>query len=384
MEVLTTALTQVLASESVEWMSAESREDRLLNLRKTIDVLEAEAARTLATFDDRREFRRDGYSSSTAYLKHRCRVTGNKAKRLVTEARALDAMPLTKKLFRTGDLSYDHVRVLIKAHERAPEAFEADEAMLCGFADDLPFIAQFQKAVAYWEQAVAEVPADVEEQRRRRALYLSKTLDGMVRLDGWLDAEAGDELIATLDAATPPPSDSDDRPPAQRRADGLMDLARSGAKALTGEPALVVHTDLDTLTGDDPPTLAETDNGTVLSKEAVDRLSCDAQVTRVVFDSDSRPVDVGRAKRVITPAQRRALMARDRHCRFTGCDRPAGWCDGHHIVHWSRGGPTDLDNLILLCRHHHTLVHDGGWQLTGTAGDLEIRRPDRSTLRSPP
>lgn len=384
MEALTTALTHVLAAEAVEWMSAESREQRLLNLRRTIDVLEAEAARTLATFDDRREFRRDGYSSSTAYLKHRCRVTGNKAKRLVEEARALDAMPITKKLFLGGELSHDHVRVLIRAYERAPEAFAADEAMLCGFADDLTFIAQFQKAIAYWEQAVVEAPADIEDQRRRRALHLSKTLDGMGRLDGWLDPEATDELMAALDAATPPPAATDERTPAQRRADGLMDLVRSGGQALSGQPGLVVHTDLSTLTGEGPPTLAETDSGTVLSKEAVDRISCDAEVTRVVFDSDSRPVDVGRAKRVITPAQRRALDARDRHCRFTGCDRPAGWCDGHHIVHWSRGGPTDLDNLVLLCRHHHTLVHDGGWQLTGTAGDLEIRRPDRSLLRSPP
>ncbi len=384
MKELTTALTHVLAAEAVEWMSAESREERLLDLRKTIDVLEAEAVRTLATFDDRREFRRDGYSSSTAYLKHQCRMTGNQAKRLVAEARALDAMPITKKLFLSGELSHDHVRVLIRARERAPEAFAADEAMLCGIAADLPFVAQVQKAVAYWEQAVGEAPADIEDQRRRRALHLSKTLDGMVRLDGWLDAESGDELMAALDSATPPPSDLDDRTPAQRRADGLMDLVRSGGKAMGAGPGPVVHTDLDTLVGDGPPTLAETDSETVLTKDAIDRISCDAEVTRIVFGPDSRPVDVGRSKRVITPAQRRALATRDRHCRFTGCDRPAGWCDGHHIVPWSKGGFTDLDNLVLLCRHHHTLVHDGGWQLTGTTGELEIRRPDRSLLRSPP
>jgi len=82
------------------------------------------------------------------------------------------------------------------------------------------------------------------------------------------------------------------------------------------------------------------------------------------------PLDVGRASRTVTAPQRRAVVVRDRHCRFPGCDRPPGWGDVHHIVHWLDQGRTDLDNLILLCRRHHTLVHEGGSGLSGTA-----RRP---------
>jgi hypothetical protein len=78
----------------------------------------------------------------------------------------------------------------------------------------------------------------------------------------------------------------------------------------------------------------------------------------------SQPLEVGRSTRVVSPAQRHALAVRDRGCVFPGCDRPLAWCDAHHLWHWVDGGPTNLNNLALLCRAHHRTVHDGGWQLT--------------------
>jgi hypothetical protein len=100
----------------------------------------------------------------------------------------------------------------------------------------------------------------------------------------------------------------------------------------------------------------------------VQRLACDCNVTRILLGADSQVIDVGRSKRVISPAQRRALNVRDKGCRWPGCDRPASYTSGHHLVHWPQGGPTDLDNLTLLCRRHHWLVHEGGWQLVKTDG----------------
>jgi hypothetical protein len=89
-------------------------------------------------------------------------------------------------------------------------------------------------------------------------------------------------------------------------------------------------------------------------------------------------MDMGRKVRVATPAQRRGVTVRDRHCRFPGCDRRAGWCDLHHVHSWLDGGPTDADNLILLCRRHHTLVHNSRWTITRTAdGDFEFAHPAR-------
>ena len=92
----------------------------------------------------------------------------------------------------------------------------------------------------------------------------------------------------------------------------------------------------------------------------------------------SQPLDVGRASRVITPAQRAALAVRDGGCVFPDCGRPLSWCEGHHLVSWLEGGPTDLDNLALLCRAHHRVIHEGGWQLTrGPAGCFTATPPDR-------
>ena len=94
-------------------------------------------------------------------------------------------------------------------------------------------------------------------------------------------------------------------------------------------------------------------------------------------------LDVGRRTRTISPALRRALAARDRHCRFPGC--PARRCDAHHVEHWAHGGATALDNLVLLCRRHHRAVHEGGFRVAfGAAGDVRFVRPDGRPLEEAP
>jgi predicted restriction endonuclease len=98
-------------------------------------------------------------------------------------------------------------------------------------------------------------------------------------------------------------------------------------------------------------------------------------------------LDVGRRTALISPALRRAVIARDGHCRFPGCDRPHTWCDAHHVEHWAEGGPTALPNLLLLCRRHHGMVHrPGGFRLTLEEGQPVFSRPDGSPLqdRAPP
>jgi hypothetical protein len=106
------------------------------------------------------------------------------------------------------------------------------------------------------------------------------------------------------------------------------------------------------------------DGPTGATAAALRRLLCDAQISRIVLAADSQPLDVGRATRTVTPAQRRALRIRDNGCRFPGCDRPHPWTDAHHIHYWRHGGATDLANLISLCQRHHHTVHDGGWTIT--------------------
>ena len=113
-----------------------------------------------------------------------------------------------------------------------------------------------------------------------------------------------------------------------------------------------------------------------ISAKTVERLACDASVTRIVFDSESQVIDVGRAKRTVSGAARKALNVRDGGCTWPGCERPASWTSGHHLRHWIHGGTNEPPNLTLLCYRHHWLVHEGGWQI--------IRADDGRMLTIPP
>jgi hypothetical protein len=115
------------------------------------------------------------------------------------------------------------------------------------------------------------------------------------------------------------------------------------------------------------------EGGGSLSAAAVRRLACDAEILPVVLGSRSQILDVGRSSRLVTAAIWLALVLRDRHCAFPGCTRPPIACDAHHLVHWVEGGPTRLDNLVLLCRTHHTMIHTTPWQVRLNPDD---RRPE--------
>jgi hypothetical protein len=113
-----------------------------------------------------------------------------------------------------------------------------------------------------------------------------------------------------------------------------------------------------------------------ISSKTVQRIACDASVARVVFGPGSVVVDAGRARRVVTGATRRALNARDHLRQWPGCERTASQSSAHHLIHWIKGGATDLSNLILLCHRHHWMVHEGGWQL--------VRAKDERLFAVPP
>jgi hypothetical protein len=157
----------------------------------------------------------------------------------------------------------------------------------------------------------------------------------------------------------------DKRKRKRRLADALVELA-TGAK-----PAqLQVTTSIETLMGLAGSPAAEMQFSLPISAKTVERMACDCSIVRVLLGADSAVIDVGRATRKISPAMRRALNARDGGCRWPGCDRPAYWSEGHHLWHWIKGGPNDLDNLVLLCYHHHRNVHEGGWQVVKSDGRL--------------
>ncbi len=140
------------------------------------------------------------------------------------------------------------------------------------------------------------------------------------------------------------------------------------------------------LTGEAPrkgPWLAETESGRQLPSETIRRLACDGRI-EWVLEHGGRPVGIGRRGRQVPGYLARVLRHRDRTCRFPGCERKR-WLRAHHLVHWARGGATDLDNLVLLCHAHHRLIHEGGWRTSGHPGrDLRFHDPGGRPLRTAP
>ena len=218
----------------------------------------------------------------------------------------------------------------------------------------------------------------------------------MVRVDGDLDPETGESLLTALRAVLDTDARSGDRQDtrtsAQRQADALGEICRQwldgGTRpVVAGErPHLTLSVDVEALSASSGGT-AVLDHAGPVRPEVARRLACDASIMRVVMRGRSEPLDVGRRTPVVPPAVRRAVIVRDRTCRFPGCERPHTWCDAHHVEHWADGGPTALRNLVLLCRRHHRMVHvPGGFGLRIEEGTPVFRRPDGSVLedRAPP
>jgi hypothetical protein len=217
----------------------------------------------------------------------------------------------------------------------------------------------------------------------------------MVKVRGELDPESGEVVTTALrsmvDADLRASGPLDLRTPGQRWADALTEMAHRHLdsperSSVAGErPHLTVTVDVNNLQA--PAGTAELDHAGRLDLAATRRLACDASVMRVVMAGSSEPLDVGRRTPVVSAALRRAVVIRDGGCRFPSCDRPHAWCDAHHVTHWADGGRTSLDNLVLLCRPHHRMVHEGGFGLRMNGTGPVFTRPDGSVLeekRGPP
>ena len=395
MSELRSAVESLRAEVLPELPDARVEED-FSELQRVSELLEIERLRRLAELDRRRVFERDGHLSSASWLATRFRLAWGAARDQIRVARGLEEMPETRRAIEAGDLSMSGVRVLVGARDADPEAFSRSEAQLVEAAR-IHSVHDLQRVAAYWRQGVERERAQEGEDtlRERRKLHASVSFAGMVRVDGDLDPETGETLMtalsAVLDAESRSRTEDDVRTPTQRRADALGEICRqwldrSDRPSVAGErPHVTVTVGTETLRGN-VTTRNELDHVGPVDPETARRLACDASIRRVVMSGRSEPLDIGRRTSVIPAAMRRAVIVRDRHCRFPGCDRPHTWCDAHHVVHWADGGPTALPNLLLLCRRHHRSVHQGGFRLQLEDGLPLFRRPDGSLLedRAPP
>jgi Domain of unknown function (DUF222)/HNH endonuclease len=384
-----------MTSEDVAALSDAELVDDLEEIERAVRVLEAHRASVVAEVERRQAYAADGSLSTTAWLVSRIAASASDAARHVRLARSLPHMPSTRDALAQGEISTTAAVMLAIARETDVAAFARCEESLVDAARALP-VGALRRAVEHWRQLTDGEAGQRAAERRfeRRGLFVSTTMDGMVRVDGDLDPETGQTVLTALRSIVDADArdSSDDRRPAQRRADALGEICRrhldSGDRGVVaGErPHLVVTVDVARLGSRGgvarPGGVARLDDAGVLPAEAVRRLSCDANVIRIVTRGASEPLDVGRRTPVVPAALRRALVVRDGGCRFPGCDRPPGWTDAHHVVHWADGGPTALRNLVLLCRRHHRLVHDG-FSVAMDDGRPVFTRPDGNPIRDP-
>ena len=237
------------------------------------------------------------------------------------------------------------------------------------------------------------------EATEREHLEVSPTFGGW-HVNGFLTDEHGQLLATVLGSMMGAPTPGDDRTPTQRRAQALADVARDvldNGRVGTGAAVrphvhvtvslteLIRHTDradashttsgrlrpgdLTSLTAQPATFTGASTTGSVVPHDLLRRLTCDAEVTRIVFGADGSAVDVGRAQRTVTGQMRKAVIARDQHCVYPGCDQPPSRCEVHHALrHWADGGETSVANSALLCWHHHTLVDTTGITMAWAAG----------------
>jgi Domain of unknown function (DUF222) len=375
------------------WLTAQddaSLGEPLIEIRGIIDRSEAVFADGVRRFDKSGEYKADGALSLTAWLRWKCKLSGGAALERVEIARQLEKLPKTEAAFANGDLGYQHAVVMARAAEHVgPAAVRKEEASLLQAAQTMD-PGQFTGVAKNFEHRVDAAAALGEANRayERRYLHLSEPQNGMVRLDGILDLEGGATLKTALSALMPPPTNDDPRTPGQRRVDALVDLARrplDGSKlgSVGGQrPHLLITATAETLLGLRGAPPAEMAGVGPIPMETAQRHACDPSVSWLLGQAELESESASHAHRQIPASTRRALVARDRSCVFNACHRPAIWCDGHHLVWWTRGGKTALANLALVCGRHHRMLHEEGWTLERRDGRFVTIPPARRLMPS--
>jgi hypothetical protein len=343
-----------------------------------------------------------GASSTLAWLKARYLLAGSSAARLMKVAvEAEHDAPAASAALVDGSVNADQLLAIAAAVRELPDDLDVatrvkSEEQLVEFAavHDPATLPTLGRRILDTVDPAASEAREAELLRKQeeraynaRAFNLSPDhLTGRVKVSGWLDGESAAIVRAAIDPLCAPgmsrlrlgssagstadaevPDVVDDRAPAQRRADALVDVCRLALA--TGElpdnggerPQLAVMAELDVLTGQLKAGALET--GERLSPEAVRRIACDSRLLPGVMDGSGLILDLGRERRLWTGAARKAILLRDRGCVFPGCDRPPRWTDIHHVTQWQHGGGTDRDNGVAFCGHHHRVIHQGHWQV---------------------
>jgi hypothetical protein len=329
----------------------------------------------VSSFDDRRLWSADGATSMAAWLVTRLGLSYGTAAAWCETAARLRSLPALSAGYEEGRLSWDQVRAAAEVAEGDNEEVVLAQALGASAA-------QLERAARRRRERVGRGDEAIHAVRwwwERRGVQW--------RLNGYLPAEQGAVVARALQViADQAPRRAENGmydPAAVRYADALVELAEVRPAATDpAPPTLVVHVAAEALAAGEGA--GEVEDGPVLAGAVVRRLACDARLETVAESPDGSTVGIGRAGRSVPSWLARRVRHRDQGCRFPGCER-SRWVRLHHLVHWAEGGPTNLDNLVTLCSHHHGLVHEGGWRVAGHPDRrLTFLRPDGSALRPGP
>ncbi|HUY64568.1 MAG TPA: DUF222 domain-containing protein [Acidimicrobiales bacterium] len=342
----------------------------------------------VAEYCRREAWKVDGAGSMEEWLVQSLSLTRSSAFELVRVATKLDELPALSAAYEEGHLSWDQLRPVAAAATASTDEYVAAEAPKYS-ADQCRELARQLRSVSSRDAATAH---------RRRSLRFWWD-DQCLRLSGRLTDGDGAAVAKALthlaeQAGKTHPVDGEPEPvgdPAlvrvafdARCADALAQLASSylSLSEDADRATVVVHVDAAALAGGDGS--ARLEDGPDIAVATARRLACDTRWQLLSERSDGQAVGVGRTTRSVPPWLVRQLKHRDGGCRFTGCHRTR-WLHAHHIVHWADGGPTDPDNLIMLCGTHHRALHENGWRLSGSPnGELVFVTPGGRQMASKP
>jgi hypothetical protein len=308
---------------------------------------------------DRREgWRVEGATSLEAWIVQRCGVSVATARALAHVAERLFDLPQLAEGLSEGELSFDKVRAVVDTATPETDRDLREKARQCS-VHQLTQLSRVAKGASS-----ASAKADYE----RRSVRFNDTFRTVT---AQLPPESYTEVRSSLEnRARQLPSDGETRWD-QRVCDAFLETVRSAGRPRSSRSAgshVVVHVPLEAVTDETSELAGELERGEMICGETVRRIACDATIVVALDDDVGHTMYEGRARRFPTDAQRREIMRRDRHCRFPGCTNVT-FTNVHHVAPWKPDGRTDLDNLVLLCEHHHHRVHSREWTMSGNANE---------------
>lgn len=351
--------------------------EELKEIFEVVQIIESVGNKAASQYANSTNWAKEGYLSGKSAIVHETGLSSKTINEALARGKFLKKFPNVMDALRANSITNDHINSLLPLiSEEYIEFYLDDESLLTETATKLP-AKEFSQVVRHWKNivdALIDKPTDEYEAFQNRKLYLNELLDGSWLIHGELDPITGKILKNALDSISQKlwhSADAQSRiiySPAQQRADAIGYLAQEHKQAIAdlSSPALqadvvidVSSLNSDKSTKDYLKKHASTQSllASAHSKKHIEQILCDSSVQIPIKRQDGS-FDLGRKIRTAPWRMKKQLVLSNETCSAPGCITPATWCDAHHVKHWVHGGETKLENLVLLCRRHHTMIHN--------------------------